>query len=424
MTEEKYRASIILGCLGDALGFKNNRWETCYSGSVINEEFQSLTGEKGLVALDLAKFRLSDDSITTLHNGEAIVEMGESTDYKEYLVKAADELIKSVSDMKWRAPGRSLLYFIYQLRALKEKREYNYEELQFEDVITTPFDGKSGGCGAAMRSPIIGLGFHDEDQVIRMSIEGARLSHHHPTGYLGSMGAALFNYWSVNRKYENPSRWIFRLLDVVEGKAKQVIKDSKREVEKNLNSFGYFLEKCNNFIEKRQLQDNENCQPVYPQEWGFEQRDEFYKYLSYGGNGGASGHDFLLIGYDAFLWASQNGTSNDKESFMNLIRAACFTGGDSDGTGLMALSLWGSWNGWDGVEKLNFEKFEYYQRMNKLATNLWNRSQKLLKIKEKPQEKKEEEKEEKEEEEEEKEEEKQEEKEEEEEKEKEKEKEN
>ena len=41
---ERYAASMVLSGVGDALGFRNCRWEFCRSGQTIHKELEGLGG--------------------------------------------------------------------------------------------------------------------------------------------------------------------------------------------------------------------------------------------------------------------------------------------------------------------------------------------------------------------------------------------
>lgn len=58
---------------------------------------------------------------------------------------------------------------------------------------------RAAGCGGAMRSACIGLVFDTIDKVVEVSLEAGRITHHNPIGYLGSVVAACFTFYAINK---------------------------------------------------------------------------------------------------------------------------------------------------------------------------------------------------------------------------------
>lgn len=69
---EKFKAAMVLGAAGDALGYRKGRWGNCTSGRKIQEELASLGG---LAAQKLApdNWPLSDATLMHMTTAEALI---------------------------------------------------------------------------------------------------------------------------------------------------------------------------------------------------------------------------------------------------------------------------------------------------------------------------------------------------------------
>lgn len=69
---EKFKAAMVLGAVGDALGYRKGRWERCTSGKIIQEELASLGGLAAL-KLDPDNWPLSDALLMHITTAEGLI---------------------------------------------------------------------------------------------------------------------------------------------------------------------------------------------------------------------------------------------------------------------------------------------------------------------------------------------------------------
>ena len=346
---DRYIASMVLSGVGDAMGFKNGRWEFCMDGRKIHEEMEKLGGVDNL-CLKGSRWKVSDDTVMQLATGDALVEHGTDGAKESLYLKTAYYYKECMNDMRGRSAGNTCRGGAYALQP------------HLPNGYLQPFDERGGGCGAAMRAMCIGLRYPNEadlDDLVSYAIESGRMTHHNPTGYLGALAAALFVSYSIQSK---PVReWGAGLMSTLP-KAMTYIELQGRYVNESKRTWYYFENSWKEYLKLRGITDGQS-DPKFPVRYDVEERDEFYKSVSFDGWGGASGHDAPMIAYDALLGSG--------DCWVELCKRAMLHGGDNDSTGVMAGAWFGALYGFRGVSKHNYKNLEYRKRLTEMAINLY-----------------------------------------------------
>ncbi|XP_078681932.1 ADP-ribosylhydrolase ARH1-like isoform X2 [Branchiostoma floridae x Branchiostoma belcheri] len=352
-TVERYKASMVLSGVGDALGYKNQEWEYNKSGPDIHKQLADLGGLSN-ITVQLPGWPVSDDTVMHLATAEALVIDSEK---KEHIyLELCRRYVACMNDMEGRKPGPTSILGCQQMSPTNAAGGWHI-----------PFNPTGTGCGAAMRAMCIGLRCPRPDQLddlIAFSVESGRMTHHNPHGYCGALASALFVSYSVQGK---PLReWGKGLLDTLP-RALDYVKKSIRSAYENEEAWFYFPAKWEEYLEERGLLDG-TSDPTWPENYDDPAvRDKIYKNdISSDGWPGRRGHDAPLIAYDALLAAGGN--------WEELCSRAMFHGGDSDSTGVIAAACFGVLYGYEGVPACNHEKLEYRSRLEKLGEQLYHKS--------------------------------------------------
>lgn len=343
---------MLLGGVGDALGYKNGKWEFCKSGEKIHAELAHLGGVEN-ITVKPPDWMVSDDTVLHLATGSALRRHEQSKNKEDLYVLLAEEYKTCMADMAGREAGATCIESCRLLDPWDPNRE----------GYRVPFNEHGGGCGAAIRAMCIGLRYSQPTQLqdlTEVAIEAGRMTHHHPTGYLGSLATALFASYAIQMK--PIADWGVGLLSVLPSGKKYIASKPQFFAEQNLQAWDYFELNWLKYLRSRCLLE-ENSSPVFPPRFDVSERERWYKEISYAGWGGSSGHDATIIAYDALL-----GCHGD---WKELGHRAMFHGGDSDSTGSIAGSLFGAVYGFDGVPERNYKYVEFRRQLEAIGNALY-----------------------------------------------------
>uniref|UniRef100_A0A3Q1ELC5 ADP-ribosylarginine hydrolase n=1 Tax=Acanthochromis polyacanthus TaxID=80966 RepID=A0A3Q1ELC5_9TELE len=309
---EHYKAAMLLSGVGDALGYRNQLWEFNDSGPEI-QKLKKLGGLKK-IKVELPNWPVSDDTVLHLATAEGLA-TGEVN-------RTLNPLLPPVSVC--------ILLILFKMR----RRKY-----------------------------FIHTRYPKPDQLLSLvavAVETSRMTHPHPTGFLGGVASALFASYAVQRR--PITTWGLGLINEACPIAKSFVQSQGYAVEETERDWSYFCDKWQWYLDLRGL-SNGVGPVIWPSSYGPAERDEAYKSFSWSGWGGSSGHDAPMIALDALL-----GAGPDWEELMS---RGAFHGGDSDSTAVIACCCWGLLYGTKGVPERNYSNLEFRDRLERSGEQLY-----------------------------------------------------
>ncbi|XP_045211938.1 ADP-ribosylhydrolase ARH1-like [Mercenaria mercenaria] len=334
---ERYKAAMVLSVVGDSLGYRNGQWLECTSGRQIYEELM----EQSLDEINIKPPEWRTSACTIMHNSTSmsLARWEYKTPNKALFQDIATAYSKYVKDIEARHPDETCLNSCKILLACKAVDKY---------II--PFNVKGTSNAASVRTMCVGLMYHnpnDLDRLIAISVECGRMTHHHPTGYLGALTTALFTSFAIQRKpIEQWGRALLKTLPM----ALDYIRETGIAVSENVDSFGHFTKVWKKHLKLRNIASDKLQTNPYDR-FNFEKNDEYYRSVSLDGNPGSSGFDAPLIAYDAILSCNGN--------WLDLCVGAICHGGHSNVTGCIAACWYGALYAYEGVNECNYSKAEF-----------------------------------------------------------------
>lgn len=367
--KDKYIACLVLEALGDTIGFHNGIWEFNYGHSMAtlgmgmtHEILYDFIDRGGINEINLEGWYYSDDTLLTIAVVKSLLDKYKNiTDLLDILKKNyIDAVVKMENDFVTkkidRSPGVTTLNSVSLLQKGKD-----YQSL--------PYDTRSGGSGAAMRTAGIGLAFYGEknrEQLIEIAVESSRLTHNSAYGYLGGLTTALFTAFAIEgiHIYE----WPYMLIDILNSKSDMILKGRKNEDE--LDDYRDFVKYWKKFLNER-FKDRKPIKEKAQKNliWRVQYHHKSFvfdsKYLMKWAVIGESGYGAVIMAYDSLVFAENNWEKLVIYSMLHL--------GDSDTVGAIASAWFGAMYGFADVPEKNLKYLEDKDMIIKLASELYDK---------------------------------------------------
>lgn len=380
---------------GDTLGYYNGKWEFNYgdinaSPDYTNELISQFISLGGVNDISIVDWKSSDDTILYFETAIVVANFYYKVSQEEQEEQEGpddrnakgnsnhreqpkpeqpkqdqtelinffgqtlrDQYLLAKPVISYRNPGQTTMNSL----EIQENRSWN--EL--------PYNGKSIGAGSAMRSGSIGIFFpggHNRDMLIALSVEASRITHNSATAILGSITAALFTAYALEKV--PVINWPHKLLKLLKSNKIDTYMEKSRPNEYHLYNRDKIIyigqwEKYVNFRfagRKPRLDLLNMKNPVAR-----------FKYLSENFSKGCEirggcADDCLIMAYDALLECDG--------VFEKIIVYSILHPGDSDTVGSVALSWFGavyhsSKN--DILTQSKFSELEYYEILDELLNS-------------------------------------------------------
>ncbi|KAF7252534.1 DCN1-like protein 2 [Varanus komodoensis] len=456
----EYARPVVTGGkrVGDALGYRNFTRENNALGAKIQGELKEIGGLQNLV-MSSDKWPTSDNTLMHMATADALI-----TDYW-CLEDLYRELVKRYVDAIDKLSGRRS--DPATIEACSQLKPDNYLL-----AWHTPFNEKGSGFGAATKAMCLGMKYWKPERLetlIEVSIEVGRMTHNHPTGFLGSLCTALFTSYAIQGKpLVQWGREMMKVVPMAEEYCKKTIRHMAGEAVAVLNrclakvmgwmranklklspdktevllvgglGFGvgdldlvlngvalplrdkvrslgvlldpelslevqfvlhaeyqehwfYFEAKWQFYLEEREINEDNQNKPVFPDNYDAEEREKTYRRWSSEGRGGRRGHDAPMIAYDAllgcgsdwtelcnramfhgenrlFYWIAKRSSNETGCSFVLVVT------GESAATGTIAGCLYGLLYGLSKVPKGLYQDLEQRERLEYLGETLYRLS--------------------------------------------------
>ncbi|XP_075281380.1 inactive ADP-ribosyltransferase ARH2 isoform X3 [Opisthocomus hoazin] len=349
---DKFKAALVLAGVGDALGYRNFSRENNALGAKIQQELKEIGGLENLV-LSPDKWPVSDNTLMHMATAEAVI-----TDYwclEDLYRELVKRYVDAVDKLSGRRPDPATI------EGCRELKPDNYLL-----AWHTPFNEKGSGFGASTKAMCLGMRYWKPERLeslIEVSIECGRMTHNHPTGFLGSLCTALFVAYAIQGK--PLVQWGREMMKVVP-MAEEYCKKTIRHMAEYQEHWFYFEAKWQFYLEEREINEENQNKPVFPDNYDAEEREKTYRRWSSEGRGGRRGHDAPMIAYDALLGCGGDWTE--------LCNRSMFHGGESAATGSIAGCLYGLVYGLSKVPKGLYQDLEQRERLEYLGENLYRLS--------------------------------------------------
>ncbi|XP_023973234.1 inactive ADP-ribosyltransferase ARH2 isoform X2 [Physeter macrocephalus] len=349
---EKFQAAMLLGAVGDALGHGRAFGKDSASGPEVQKEPGKVGGLDHLV-LSPEKWPVSDNTIMHMTTAGALV-----TDFWS-LDDLYREMVRRYVDVLEKLPGQRV--DPATVEGCSQLKPDNYLL-----AWHTPFNEKGSGFGAATKAMCVGMRYWQPgrlETLLEVSVECGRMTHNHPTGFLGSLCTALFASYAIQgKRLEQWGRDMLRTVPLAEEYCKRTI----RHLAEYQEHWFYFEAKWQFYLEERKISEDTENEASFPDRYDAEERDKTYRKWSSEGRGGRRGHDAPMIAYDALLGA--------KGSWTELCQRAMFHGGESGATGAIAGCLFGLLHGLDAVPAGLYRALEHREELRRLGEVLYRQS--------------------------------------------------